>query len=350
MTTITPDTLIELIKHYSPSGKEKNAVNYLVQRMKAKGYHTAFSDEVGNAVGIIGKGENQLLFLGHIDTVPGEIPFRVENDTIFGRGSVDAKGPLAAFVDAVALAGEKQDWQFIVIGAIDEERESIGARHVANHYHPKMVIIGEPSRWDRITLGYKGSVWNEIIFECPMSHTASGNDSACISIFNVWQIIKNWVDDFNSNTDNRLFDQITITMRELSSGENGFHEWAKFHLGARLPVSISPDKWLEIITSLNTKAQIKQTGYPISAYRCEKNTSLVRAFLGAIRSEGGKPGFVYKTGTADLNIVAPRWNCPAVAYGPGDSTLDHTPDERISIHEYELSVLTLLSMIEILTK
>ena len=58
------------------------------------------------------------------------------------------------------------------------------------------------------------------------------------------------------------------------------------------------------------------------------------AFLNGIRAAGGTPSFVYKTGTADLNIAAPVWKCPAVVYGPGDSALDHTPEEHISISEY----------------
>jgi LysW-gamma-L-lysine carboxypeptidase len=60
----------------------------------------------------------------------------------------------------------------------------------------------------------------------------------------------------------------------------------------------------------------------------------VRAFLPAIRAEGGKPRFKVKTGTADMNIVGPVWNCPIVAYGPGDSKLDHTPHERQDLDEY----------------
>ena len=83
---------------------------------------------------------------------------------------------------------------------------------------------------------------------------------------------------------------------------------------------------------------VEPIGFAIPAWGCEKNTQLVRAFLSGIRSQGGEPRFVYKTGTADLNIVAPVWKCPAVVYGPGDSALDHTPNEHISLDEYAKAV------------
>jgi LysW-gamma-L-lysine carboxypeptidase len=47
-----------------------------------------------------------------------------------------------------------------------------------------------------------------------------------------------------------------------------------------------------------------------------------------------KLGFVLKTGTSDMNVVAPVWRCPIVAYGPGDSALDHTPNEHLDLDEY----------------
>ena len=83
---------------------------------------------------------------------------------------------------------------------------------------------------------------------------------------------------------------------------------------------------------------VNPLGYPIPAYRADKNTSLVRAFLSAIREAGGKPNFALKTGTSDLNIVAPAWTCPAIAYGPGDSALDHTPEEHLELDEYDRAV------------
>jgi LysW-gamma-L-lysine carboxypeptidase len=53
------------------------------------------------------------------------------------------------------------------------------------------------------------------------------------------------------------------------------------------------------------------------------------------------PRFKLKTGTSDLNVLVPAWGCQAVAYGPGDSQLDHTPREHVSIAELERAVSVL---------
>src|SRR5258707_14698251 len=116
------ETLIGLVSQYSPSGQERGAVEWLVARMKSLGYENAFVDEAGNAVGVIGRGPKQVVLLGHIDTVPGEIKVERDNTSLFGRGSADAKGPLACFVDAVAQVGLKEIGQFVGIGAVEEKR------------------------------------------------------------------------------------------------------------------------------------------------------------------------------------------------------------------------------------
>ena len=54
-----------------------------------------------------------------------------------------------------------------------------------------------------------------------------------------------------------------------------------------------------------------------------------------------RPIFYDKTGTSDWNVVAPFWKCPTVAYGPGDSALDHTPVEHVEIAEFERGVRVL---------
>ena len=342
---MSAETLTGLVGKYSPSGQEKPAVDWLVARMQSLGYTQAFRDEAGNAVGVMGEGARQVVLLGHIDTVPGNIPLRVEDGALYGRGSVDAKGPLSCFTDAVAALGAVDGWQLVVIGAVEEERDSEGARHAASAYHPEYAIIGEPNRWDRVALGYKGSAWLNITVSRAMAHTAGRQESACEVAVDIWQAMQAWAATFNTGRE-RAFEQLMLTLRGMESSGDGFEERARLRIGARLPLDLPPAAWYAQVGELAAGADVQRLGFPLPAYQCEKNTPLVRAFMSGIRAAGGTPSFVYKTGTADLNIVAPAWGCAALVYGPGDSTLDHTPNEHISLEEYGKSVTVLKATLE----
>lgn len=347
------ETLIGLVSQYSPSGQERGAVEWLAARMKALGYADAFVDAAGNAVGIIGSGPRQVVLLGHIDTVPGEIAVRVVRadshpPLLYGRGSVDAKGPLACFTDAVANVGAVDGWQFVVIGAVEEERDSDGARYVVDRYKPDFAIIGEPNRWDRVSLGYKGSAWANITVRREQAHTASGEQTAAEAAVETWLAVKAFADGYNADKQ-RVFDKILPTLRNIEAGQDGFEQWARLSVGVRLPVEMNPQQWYAKLSEIASAAETTPVGYALPAWACEKNTPLVRALLSGIRAVGGSPSFVYKTGTADLNVVAPAWQCPALVYGPGDSALDHTPDEHISLDEYQKSVEVLARALKALT-
>jgi LysW-gamma-L-lysine carboxypeptidase len=344
-------TLVNLVERYSPSGEEAEVVDWLVKHMGVLGFTEAFIDETGNAVGVMGAGSKQVVLLGHIDTVPGEIPVRITQDPqgdpmLYGRGSVDAKGALASFVDAVVTLGEVDGFQIVVIGAIDEERESIGARGIKDQYRPDFAIIGEPSQWNRVTLGYKGSAWAEITVRRSMAHTAGQMESAPEAAVKFWNQVSAWARDFNRGQA-KVFEQLIPTLRGFSSKEDGFEETATLKIGVRLPPGFSPPEWYDQLRNFRSwmEVDISPMGFPIPAYRVGRNNSLVRAFLGGIRKAGGKPGFVVKSGTADLNIVAPAWKCPVVAYGPGDSSLDHTPDEHLSLAEFNQAVAVLVAVL-----
>jgi len=338
------DTLIGLVSQYSPSGQERGAVEWLVARMKILSFDDAFVDKAGNAVGVMGSGPKQVVLLGHIDTVPGEIPVRVDDGVLYGRGSVDAKGPLSCFTDAVAQVSAVDGWQFVVIGAVEEERDSDGARFVVDRYEPDFAIIGEPNRWDRVALGYKGSAWADVTVRRQQTHTASGEQTAAEAAVDAWLVVKTFAESFNAGKE-KAFDKLLPTLRGMESGQDGFEQWARLSIGVRLPVEMSPEQWYAKLGEIISDAKVARVGYPVSAWACEKNSQLVRAFLTGIRATGGTPSFVYKTGTADLNIVAPIWQCPAVVYGPGDSALDHTPNERLKLDEYQKAVETLTTVL-----
>ncbi|MGH2627235.1 MAG: [LysW]-lysine hydrolase [Anaerolineales bacterium] len=341
------ETLSGLLEHYSPTGEEAPAVGWLVDRMRLLGFPHASIDEAGNAVGVVGEGPRQLVLLGHIDTVRGEIEVHRQGELLHGRGAVDAKGPLAALVEAVRCVGPVPGWQWVVIGAVDEEGDSRGARFVAERYRPDFVIVGEPSGWDRLTLGYKGSAWTTITVRRPRMHSSVPQASACEAAVAAWQGVLHRADDFNRGR-RRVFDQVTPTLRGWSSGEGDTHAWATLELGVRLPEDLPPEAWLDMLLQPAETVEIRIKGFAVPAYRGEKNSVLSRAFLHSIRGAGGTPSFVRKTGTADLNIVAPRWSCPGVAYGPGDSNLDHTPHEHIRLSDFHRACKVLTTVLGLL--
>ncbi len=338
--------LVGLLKHYSPTGREDSAVSYLVETMSQLGF-SAQVDRTGNAVGVLGDGPRELVLLGHIDTVPGEIEVQQTGDRLYGRGAVDAKGPLACFTAAAARIGPRAGWRIVVIGALAEEGDSHGARGIVNEYRPEAAIIGEPSGWDHITLGYKGSAWFRYAIEKPMAHSAGKSDSVCDTAFIFWRQALAIADHHNQGQE-RIFTQLSPSLREMHSSSDGFSEKAHLGINFRLPPGLEPEQLNQELLSIAEGAQLTMSD-GIPAYRANKNTALVRAFLSGIRLTGGVPAFSLKTGTADINIVAPAWGCPAVAYGPGDSSLDHTPEEHVLVQEYLDSIKVLSSVIKNLT-
>lgn len=339
-------TLLGLVEHYSPTGSEGEAVAWLVEHMRSLGFTSARADEAGNAVGTIGQGPDQVVLLGHIDTVPGQIPVRVEDGILHGRGSVDAKGPLAAFVDAAAAAGVIPGWQIVVIGAVDEEGDSAGARYAAGRYTPRFALIGEPSGWDKITLGYRGIIRFHLTAQQSIGHTAAGQESVCEAAVGFWNRVGEAAGHENRGAE-RKFDQLTPVLEKMSSSGDGFVQTAELSGHIRLPQSNPPEQAERILReAAEGTGALRIEGVSLSAYRVEKNTPVVGALLAAIRAQGGDPSFSLKLGTSDINVVGPKWNCPMAVYGPGDSALDHTPEERISLEEYERSVIALGSVLK----
>ena len=340
------DLLHGLVKIYSPSTQERVASEYLVAQMSALGFR-AFVDDAGNAVGILGEGKREIALLGHIDTFHGFIEPRIEDGQLYGRGSVDAKGCLATFVAACHQVGAREGVRFIVIGAVEEESAtSKGARYALTQYAPQFCVIGEPSGWDRITLGYKGRVLVDYEIAKAMAHTASTTRAAAEDAVAFWNRVAQFAAQYNADKP-RVFDQLDPSLRALNSNDDGFTDHATMRIGMRVPVGLTIADVERALTPLANDATVTFSSRE-EPFRADKNNALVRAFTNAIRDAGGKPAFTVKTGTADMNIVGPAWGCPIVAYGPGDSALDHTPHEHLDLAEYARAINVLARVLSVL--
>ncbi|MCL4255793.1 MAG: [LysW]-lysine hydrolase [Anaerolineae bacterium] len=337
----------DLVAIPSFSYQEADAVNFLVDWMTAQGYDRAFVDEAGNAVGIIGHGNRTLMMLGHIDTFMGNPPVRLDGRHLYGRGAVDAKGALCAFAVAGRLAVIPDDWRIVVVGAVEEEcPTSAGARHIMTQYAPDMCIIGEPSRWDRMTLGYKGRLILEWAWRGALGHSAGQMTTPAEHAFADFGRIHEAVTRINADKTG-VFDVLDMTLQAVNTGhDDSGHGWATMTVGFRLPIGLSPEDVMMLCReAINSDASITFTGME-HAFLSEKDNPLTRVMRGAIRAHGGKPAFVVKTGTSDMNIVGREWQCPIIAYGAGDSSLDHTPHEHLDLDEFILSIRVLTSAIE----
>ncbi len=354
-----------LLEIPSPSGQEEAAARHLVGWMSRRGF-AACRDEAGNAVGILagpgadgGAGHGrageagpaavrELMLLGHIDTVAGFPPVRLRDGRLHGRGAVDAKGPLAAFATAAAMVGPRPGWRITVVGAVEEEAAtSRGARFIAARHRPALAIIGEPTGWQRVALGYKGRLLAQLTVRRPMAHRAGPDPSAPELAVAYWNAVGERLEQLNRGREGN-WNQIQATLRAFASSDDGLLETAQMHMGFRLPLHISPEQLQATLRGLANGHRLTFHGAEV-AFRAQKNTALVRAFLSAVRARGGTPGFVVKTGTSDMNVVGPVWGCPIVAYGPGDSALDHTPDEWIALAEWQRGVAVLADVLRTVT-
>lgn len=224
-----------LVSIYSPSQQEGAAVEYLVAQMSARGMN-AFVDDAGNAVGSVGSGPRDVVLLGHIDTFHGDIDVRREGSDLYGRGAVDAKGCLAAFVTACERVGPREGFRFVVVGAVEEEcATSKGARFAVTQYRPTYCIIGEPSGWDRITIGYKGRVNVDYAYSKMMTHGASGSRPATEQAVEFWLGVCEYAKQANVSRE-RVVDQLDPYLRSINSSEDGFTDRAEMRINIRVPL------------------------------------------------------------------------------------------------------------------
>lgn len=343
----TARVLTELVRIPSVSRDEGRAARFLRAALETRGFRARI-DDAGNVVGEIGEGPVTVALVGHVDTVPGDLPVIVRDGVLHGRGSVDAKGSLVAHCAAALRAHQAgAEARFVVVGCVEEEvSSSRGAHHLISTWQapPDALVVGEPSAWDGVTLGYKGILSAHVTVECPSAHGAHEAASAPELACAIWTRIARDA-EAHGGPDAKLFDRILPRLLSIDCGHDGVRDEARLRLALRLPLDLPPDEATAWLEARAPGARVEVRG-EAPAWTGPRTSPMARALGRAILGAGGKPRFQRKTGTADLNLLAPAWGCPAVAYGPGDAALDHTPEERISLDEVDRAASVLSAALE----
>ena len=350
------DLLTRMTKIYSPSGNEEEISLFLADEMTKLGF-IVHRDEVGNVIGEIGEGSPVVLLCGHMDTVEGEIPVRVEDGQLYGRGSVDAKGPLAAMIVAASTFVKNGfPGKILVVGVVDEEKGGTGIQHfVEEGIQPDYAIFGEPSGLEKIVFGYKGIVTVKVTVETPSGHSAAPwlFDNAIEKAMEFWRQI-NKLHLREEKLKSRFY-SITSCLTGIKGGNHSasfIPSECEIVVQLRIPPQLTPDVVFEEVKrkidrykATNPKVQVSVEMVDVAkAFEADRRSVIVRALAWGIRKTTlNYASFSRKTGTGDMNVLGNALKIPVVTYGPGDSRLDHTPNEHIDIQEY-------LESIEVLKK
>ena len=193
-----------LIQRQSYSGHEDGVVARMKQAFHELAYDDIYVDSYGNILGRI-KGNRRgkvLLLDGHIDIVPVPDPSRwthqpfggeIADGKIYGRGSSDMKGAVAAMMAAAAFFAQDTQRDFagevIVSGVVYEECfEGVAARKISERIHPDYVVIGESSELN-LKRGQRGRA--EIVVETFGKPAHSANPRAGINaVYKMAELIR----------------------------------------------------------------------------------------------------------------------------------------------------------------
>ena len=344
-TRFAVKTLEKALKLYTPSLREKSMADFLADKCDDLGFHDIHTDDVGNLIATKGSGSPKILLCGHMDTVPGRVRVRKEGDSLFGRGSSDAKGPLIAMLFAAASVKE-ENGTVIFVGAVDEEGNATGIKNlVKNRPDVDYAIFGEPSGTKQITIAYKGRIAINLKINVQDSAHASAPWLAKNAIEETGIFVNEIKRILESGQENKKKGMLlTATLTEIKGGasHNVTPKECDSTLDIRIPVDMNCNMVEEkISTAVNEIAgrQGVEAFYSIidetEPFEAPHNSPLVRALtLGVIDIEKSRPTLIRKTGTGDMNVIGSQLKIPVVTFGPGDPHAAHTIDEKISIDEF----------------
>ena len=335
-----------MVEIYSPPCEEEEFARFLASELESLGFNVR-RDAVGNVIAEGGGGNPKILLCGHMDTVPPMLPVKVEDGVLYGRGSVDAKGPLAAMVVAASrLIEEGYEGSLTVAGVVEEEGRSTGIRHLVNEgVDADYAVFGEPTNVATVTVGYRGSFLLLVVCETETGHSSAPwlYDSAVEKVFELWSLVKGL--RIPEEDPESRFHSLSMNLRSIEGGGESsvVPPRCKAIIEIRIPPAITVDELTREVLNLVEGYRTENPGVMVEAevmdsmepYVADKKSTLVRAFSRAIwENRKERVRLINKSGTGDMNIFGRAMSIPVVTYGPGDPHLDHTPDEHIVLQDY----------------
>ncbi|MFC2083724.1 YgeY family selenium metabolism-linked hydrolase [Bacteroidota bacterium] len=360
----TARNLSELIKLKSLSTKEKDVAFAVKSMMEQANFDKVWIDGMGNAIGKIGSGNRVIAIDGHIDTVDaGQInnwesnPFggEIRDGFVYGRGSVDQKGGVAAFITSGKIIKEldlARDLTIYFTATVQEEDcDGLCWKYIIEEDRilPECVIITEPTDLN-IYRGQRGRMEIKIDIRGVSSH-GSMPDRGKNAIYMGAEIALK-LEKLNAELINDEFlGKGTIALTEFKSSAPSLcavSDFVQLHLDRRLTFGEDKDYAVSQVLDLVDKfdADVQVASYLEKSYtdleygmekyyptwKLEENHSLIQktvlTYKKIFKSEPIIDKWNFSTNGTVINGF---YNIPAFGFGPGDERLAHAPNEKVPI-------------------
>ncbi len=349
----------------NPPGKEVEAAAYILSQLQAMGCRAEAVDFLPgrtNVVGVFDNGPGPVFaFNTHIDVVPvGEgwtsdpLVLRRDGGLLYGRGACDAKGPLAAMLEAMRLlVAERGSWSGTLIGAFvgDEEAASLGAKaYVREAAAIDYCAIGEPTSCTTVT-AHKGSLRPVVRVHGKSAHSGMPDlgTNAILKAAPLLSLIVAEHERVRARSHNLVGTaSLTVTRALGGVADNVVPETCDFLLDRRLVPGEDEDQvkkdLVALVESAGREAGVRTeivefkptTGGPTET---APDHPVVRAAQSACGHHNGREsalsGF---EGGCDL-VHFRTLGANGIVLGPGALAVAHKPDEFVPVDELMRSVL-----------
>lgn len=321
----------QLIQIESLSGNEHQIADFLFDYLKNIGFKVDYQKVCKNRKNIYARLEEPKVILStHMDTVAPYLEFGEDKDFIYGRGSCDAKGIMAAQIKAAEQLINSGYKNFGLLFVVDEEEISMGAVEANKIPNTcKFLINGEPTG-NKMAVGSKGSLRFKIITKGKAAHSAYPDmgESAIEKLMDILNDIRNL-----SLPQHKILDKTLLNIGTIEGGiqANVIPPAAEALIMMRIVTSIKEIKSI-IEKTVNRRGKIE--------YLSENEPVFTETLDG------------YETMAAAFTTDIPKltnWGKP-ILFGPGNILDAHTDHEKISKKQlteavvmYEKMVTKLLS-------
>jgi putative selenium metabolism hydrolase len=359
--------LADLVRTPSFSSKEDKVIQVIKKEMKKAGFDQVRIDGLGSIIGRIGNGPRVIAFDAHIDTVyPGDLgqwtfdPFkpRIKDGKIWGRGTVDQKGGMAAMVYAgkmIKEMGLNDQFTIYFTGTVmEEDCDGLCWQYLLNEekLKPEFVVITEPTNLN-IYRGHRGRMEIRVEVKGRSCHGSAPErgDNAIYKIARIALEIEKLNERLRKD---KFLGKGTVTVTEARSSSPSLcavADGAGIHLDRRLTAGETKASALAEVRDAAKRAgypdakvfvlnyaEAAYTGkvYPTEKYYptwvLEEKSPYLKNAVAAYAGVLGKAPLVDKWTFSTTGVaIAGMKGIPCLGLGPGNEVYAHAPNEACPI-------------------